>query len=251
MLSSIANRVLRTLNPSARLKQEREIANSVPEATAEENDVLAIAARYSMSGKPRLWSLLQSMRHVAHSGIDGDIVECGVWKGGNLVLCGLMAKKLGIEKHIWGYDTFEGMSAPTDADVRIGTTRTVHDRWQANQRGGINDWCYSPYEEVEQNFRREVGTGNLTLVKGKVEDTLDRSENIPGKIAILRLDTDWYESTKKELDVLYPRLQKGGILIIDDYGHWAGAKKAVDEYFAEQPIWLHRVDYTGRLAIKS
>lgn len=228
-----------------------EQATSIPEATEEENAILETASRYSMSGRVRLWSLLQAVEHVARAGIDGDFVECGVWKGGNLVLCGLMAKKLKLDKHIWGYDTFEGMSEPTAEDRRVGGGGTVFDQWRQRQKNGVTDWCYSPFEEVEQNFRNEVGTGNLTLVKGKVEDTLEVTANVPEKISILRLDTDWYESTKKELEVLYPRLQKGGVLIIDDYGHWAGAKKAVDEYFAEAPIWLQRIDYTGRLYIKS
>jgi hypothetical protein len=244
-------RTLQRLKRGYRLKNEREPADSVPEATVEQNVMLTTAARYSMSSKPRLWATMQAMQHIARERIDGDIVECGVWKGGNLVLCGLMAKHLGITRKIWGFDTFEGMSAPTDEDVRVGTNKTVHERWQAATKDGVTDWCFSPYQEVEQNFRTEVGTNNLTLVKGKVEDTLTQPQNLPDKIALLRLDTDWYESTKVELEVLYPRLQKGGVLIIDDYGHWAGAKKAVDEYFAATPIWLHRIDYTGRLYIKT
>ena len=242
-------KILRRFRRSSGRKKEPE-SERVPEATPEEGEMLAIAAKYSLTSKPRLWATLQAVQHIAREGVEGDIVECGVWKGGNLILCGLAAKKLGLRRPIWGFDTFEGMSAPTDDDVQVGTSKTVHERWQAATKDGVTDWCYSPYEEVEQNFRREAGDGDLRLVKGKVEDTLNNSNNIPDKIALLRLDTDWYESTKKELDVLYPRLQKGGVLIIDDYGHWAGAKKAVDEYFATKPLWLHRIDYTGRLAIK-
>jgi hypothetical protein len=190
------------------------------------------------------------MRQIAHKKVDGDIVECGVWQGGNLVLCGLLAKQQGAARRIWGYDTFAGMSEPTEADVAIRNPEPIMARWRSLQKQTHNDWDFAPIEDVERNFRNEVGTDNLTLIKGKVEDTLSRPETLPDKIAILRLDTDWYESTKKELDVLYPRLQKGGVLIIDDYGHWAGAKKAVDEYFAGQPVWLHRIDYTGRLMVK-
>jgi hypothetical protein len=93
-MASIRN-MLRRLKPSYRLHRERELINSVPEATAAENAMLATAARYSMTSKPRLWAVLQAMQHIAREGIEGDIVECGVWKGGNLVLCGLMTKKLG------------------------------------------------------------------------------------------------------------------------------------------------------------
>ena len=72
---------------------------------------------------------------------------------------------------------------------------------------------------------------------------------MPERIALLRIDTDWYESTRHELVHLYPRLSPGGVLIIDDYGHWQGARKAVDEYF-QAGLFLNHIDYTGRLAIK-
>ena len=226
--------------------------DAIPEATLKDNAILDTAARYSQTSRLRLWSLLQATQHIARTGVEGDIVECGVWKGGSLVLCGLMAKQLKLSCRIWGFDTFAGMSMPTADDVPLGGSTAAYEKWQDRQKaGGITDWAYAPFEEVEQNFRNEVGTNNLTLVKGKVEDTLREPQNIPAKISILHLDTDWYESTKIELDILYPRLQRGGVLIIDDYGHWAGAKKAVDEYFAAQPVWLHRIDYTGRLHVKT
>ena len=90
------------------------------------------------------------------------------------------------------------------------------------------------------------------FVKGKVENTLLKEENLPKKISFLRLDTDFYESTKKELEILFPRLEKKGILIVDDYGHWKGSKKAVDEYFAfdKKFKFFHRIDYASRLYIK-
>ena len=109
----------------------------------------------------------------------------------------------------------------------------------------------APFEEVSRNmFSTGYDRARINFVRGKVEDTLPASA--PAEIALLRLDTDWYESTSHELVHLYPRLVKGGILIIDDYGHFAGAKKAVDEYFQEYsiPIFFNRIDYTGRLAVK-
>jgi O-methyltransferase len=91
---------------------------------------------------------------------------------------------------------------------------------------------------------------SVKLIKGRVEETLLISNNIPNKISILRLDTDWYESTKIELEVLFPRLVISGVLFIDDYGHFKGAKQAVDEYFKNQNIWLHYIDYSCRVIIK-
>ncbi len=89
------------------------------------------------------------------------------------------------------------------------------------------------------------------FVRGQVEDTVP--EQAPERIALLRLDTDWYESTRHELLHLYPRLASGGVLIVDDYGHWDGCRRAVDEYFSTEaePVLLSRIDYTGRLAVKA
>jgi hypothetical protein len=89
--------------------------------------------------------------------------------------------------------------------------------------------------------------GRIHFHTGMVEDTIPRLA--PERIAILRLDTDWYVSTKHELEWLWPRLSSGGVLIIDDYGHFTGARKAVDEFFGGQ-TFLFRIDYTGRLVTK-
>ena len=89
------------------------------------------------------------------------------------------------------------------------------------------------------------------FVAGDVEQTIPGV--VPEQISLLRLDTDWYESTRHELKHLYPRLIRGGVLIIDDYGHWKGARQAVDEYLAETgaKLLLNRIDYTGRAAVKT
>lgn len=112
-------------------------------------------------------------------------------------------------------------------------------------------WAIASLDDVKRNVRlTRYPEERITFVKGPVEQTLNATA--PDHIAVLRLDTDWYESTKAELDHLYPRLAIGGVLIIDDYGHWQGARRAVDEYFAargEHPF-LHRTDYTGRVMIK-
>ena len=112
-------------------------------------------------------------------------------------------------------------------------------------------WCYSSLDEVRGNMTRTgYPAERMRFVKGKVEDSIPGE--VPLQIALLRLDTDFYESTYHELRHLYPRLAPGGVLIIDDYGHWAGARKATDQYFAEigLPLLLQRIDYTGRIAIR-
>ena len=213
-------------------------------------------SKYTMTSRSRQWALIQSVEWIANNNIEGDIVECGVWKGGNLILCGLMLKSLNLDRLIWGYDTFTGMSEPTENDYLIGNAESknssfTRDKWLAKQKSqGITDWHYVAKDQVANSFGKEVGTNNLKLISGKVEDTLTVENNLPEKISILRLDTDWYESTKVELEVLFPRLQKGGVLIIDDYGRWAGSRKAVDEFFEGYGfVWLHRVSKSCRLYV--
>jgi hypothetical protein len=123
---------------------------------------------------------------------------------------------------------------------------------QTQDKKETSVWCLANLDDVKLTMSNsQFPAANIHYVEGKVEDTIPVT--VPsGPIALLRLDTDWYTSTKHELIHLYPSLSESGIMIIDDYGHWEGCRKAVDEYFAEQKqtIFLHRIDYTGRLAIK-
>ena len=170
----------------------------------------------------------------------------------------LIAKELikqnNLNRNIWLYDTFDGMTQPTDDDIETETGIQGKDLLSNVEKTTekFNMWAYAPIEEVKNNMlKTNYPIDNIKYIKGKVEDTL--KSNTPRKIALLRLDTDWYESTKIELETLYPLITKGGILIIDDYGHFEGAKRAVDDYFRkinQQPL-LNRIDYTGRLIIKT
>jgi O-methyltransferase len=149
------------------------------------------------------------------------------------------------------YDTFEGMSEPTEHDkTYYGKDAESLLKENANKQANLV-WAYSTLEDVKSAVKTTgYPEGKIKFIKGKVEETIP--ETIPSKIAILRLDTDWYESTKHELIHLFPLLTKGGVLILDDYGHWQGARKAVDEYFKNHitPILLNRIDETGRIAVK-
>jgi O-methyltransferase len=149
------------------------------------------------------------------------------------------------------FDTFDGMSPPTEAD-RDAVSGLRASSFLKKARKSSPIWCYSPLDEVRANLARtNYPADRARFIVGKVEDTIPKEA--PDKISILRLDTDWYESTKHELVHLYPKLSVGGVLIIDDYGHWKGARQAVDEYFNDNrlPILLNRIDYTGRIAIKT
>lgn len=245
--------VLAMLKPFG-LRVERIRTNPsyfMPEISKEQAEEISTGSRYSMTTVVRQWALIQAIEHIHREGIDGDIVECGVWRGGNLVIAAITQRRLGRSGTIWGYDTFEGMSAPTEADRSLYDDEAAAATFKKTQMAEGSDWCYSPIDEVKANLVRHEADADVRLVKGKVEDTLVDPANLPERIAILRLDTDWYESTKIELEVLYPRLVPGGVLIIDDFGDWAGAKLAVDEYFAGRPVWLHRVDRGCRLAVKT
>ena len=230
------------------LKKESVIA----EASSEENLIMNTCLKYSMNPKIRMWTLIQSIKYLIKNNIDGDIVETGVFKGGNLILSQKILDLYSPDskKKIYGYDTFEGMTEPGENDRDIFGENPIN-FWQKSKEQNYNKWCYSSIEEVRKNFIRETSNETfLKLIKGQVEKTLLDEKNLPDKISLLRLDTDWYESSKIELEILYPRLVKSGILIIDDYGHWKGVKKSVDEYFLNKNIWLHYVDYGCRLLIK-
>jgi hypothetical protein len=214
-------------------------------------ELYARSGTATMTSLERMYALYEAVRHVERAGVPGDIVECGVWRGGSCMLAALALLDLGTdERDIWLYDTFAGMTEPTDADRSVHGLRATR-RWQALQRQEDDRWCHSPLEEVRSNMAStSYPAERLHYVEGRVEDTIPAS--MPRQIALLRLDTDWYESTRHELTHLYPLLAPGGVLILDDYGHWLGSKQAVDEYFAEMasPMLLHRIDGAGRIGVK-
>ena len=208
---------------------------------------------YTMTSVARLVNTLKSCRYVVENKIPGDFVECGVWRGGNSILAKRLFEQLDSNKSVWMFDTFEGMTAPTEYDVETHTKNYAGKKFEDSQQDTHNDWCYASLEDVKNNcLNSKLKLDGLNFVKGDVSKTLVIKENLPKEISILRLDTDWYESTKSELEVLYPILSVSGVLIIDDYGYWEGARKAVDEYFSicdHKPLF-NVIDHTGRSAIK-
>lgn len=202
--------------------------------------------------------LSRAVRYTVDAAIPGDFVECGVYKGASAVCIIRTLQALGVnDRSIWLYDTFEGMPKPAEVDVfrfKLKTDDWSVKTWEQRKRddgSGGSDWCYSPIDEVKQYVgRTKFPDEQLRYVKGLVEETIPNEQ--PEKICLLRLDTDFYSSTKHELVHLYPKLSSNGVLIIDDYGAYQGAKKAVDEYFVSigQPTFLSRVDEHVRLAVK-
>jgi hypothetical protein len=218
---------------------------------AEISEVIERVRPYTMTSPARVAALCDAVSHVVRHGISGDFVECGVWKGGSAMAAALRLTQLNaVDRPLFLFDTFEGMTPPGEID-RSGSSgfsaaallKSAPDKSHIAARATI--------EEVRQNMASTGYPPELVhLVRGPVEQTLP--DRAPERIAVLRLDTDWYDSTRHELLHLYPRLAAGGILIIDDYGDWQGARKAVDEYFDERkiPIFLNRIDHTGRIAVK-
>lgn len=224
----------------------------IAEFGPEEKKILDFVGPYTMTSPERILSLIQAVKYVVKNQIEGDVVECGVWKGGSSMATALSLLDIAdTSRHIYLYDTFEGMPLPSKHDVKYNGHQAAATFKTNMINENSSDWCRAALDEVKANL---MSTGypfeKLHFIKGKVEETIPRI--IPRKIAILRLDTDWYESTKHEMEHLFPLLSNGGVLIVDDYGHWQGSKKAIDEYIAEQniPLFLNRIDFTGRLAIK-
>lgn len=213
--------------------------------------ILAQASPFTMTSRARMFALYQAVHYLHSNNVGGSVVECGVWRGGSSMVAALTLKELGdTTRDFFLYDTFEGMSEPSEKDVDFRNTK-MKDVWN-NVKLEDKVMCYSTLDEVKQNMESTgYPPSRFHYVKGKVEDTIPNA--IPDRIALLRLDTDWYESTKHEMTHLFPRLVKNGILIIDDYGHWKGARAAVDEYFKSinmHPL-LNAIDYSGRIMIKT
>ncbi|CAN5367946.1 hypothetical protein BH11PSE9_BH11PSE9_34600 [soil metagenome] len=226
-------------------------AMALADLSAADRELIARVSPFTMTSLERRASLLGTIDHIVRHRIPGDIVECGVWRGGSMMAVALALMARGdTSRHLYLYDTFEGMSEPTPEDRSV-TGESAESQLARTTRGkGV--WCEAGLDDVQANlwstgYPRE----QIHFVQGKVEDTIPGT--LPSAIALLRLDTDWYESTRHELTHLYPLLARHGVLIIDDYGHWQGARQAVDEYFAAsaQPVFLHRVDYTARLVVKA
>lgn len=205
---------------------------------------------YTMTSPERILALRDAVEHVSRHGIEGDIVECGVWRGGSMMAAALTLLELGQSRQLHLFDTFEGMPPPGAMDRDISDV-AAEERLAVEDRETGSTWAFGPLTDVRQNLASTGYPGHLVrYIQGRVEETIP--EQAPARIAVLRLDTDWYESTRHELIHLFPRLAVGGVLIIDDYGHWKGARQAVDEYLAETGVrlLLSRIDYTGRMAVK-
>jgi hypothetical protein len=221
----------------------------IVEATNFDLTLINQIEEYALATKLNLWSIIQSLKYIYNNKIKGDIVECGVFRGGSLALLCFYAQKLNINCCIWGYDTFE--------DGFLIKEFSLFDKDSKGKDLNLKNFTnpkdlYYTQLQVLEIIKKFAITNNYypKLIKGNIMKTLLEKKNLPENISFLRIDTDLYKTTKLQLEILYPRLVSGGILHIDDYGACSGVKKAVDEFFKNQNIWMHRVDYTCRYLIK-
>ena len=251
LIRRLVKRTVRSLGFEIVRRAPRSLPAFPVDTAPEDREILEAIAPFTMTSVDRQLALIQSVRHVVRNRIPGCFVECGVWRGGSAMAAALALAQEGCsDRELFLFDTFEGMTEPTAVDLSFAGENAATLLKRADRTEQV--WCCADLTDVRTNL---MSTGypekRIHFVKGPVEQTIPVSPQLPA-IAILRLDTDWYESTKHELEHLFPLLQQDGILIVDDYGYWQGARQAVDEYLSLQPhsYFLHRIDYTGRLIVK-
>ena len=191
------------------------------------------------------YSTYKATELAVRSETPGDFVECGVFMGWQVMIMAATLLKMGsTDREIYLYDTFTGMTEPDENDfntIRGSNPTDVHRHWHSAQTTAHNTWGYASIDHVKGNLAK---TGypmeRFHFVQGDVMETIPNSDH--ERIALLRLDTDWYKSTKHELENLYPKVSTGGIIICDDYVAWGGARKAIDEYFRERVPSDHYVE---------
>lgn len=253
MLKKIIKKIFNIFNYRIISKNDwnKKVENLIVEASDEELKSFEKINEISLTSLPNRWSLHQSLSYIKENNIEGDIVETGVFKGANLVLINNFLNQFNLNKKIYAYDTYEGQPEPSNLDFDYKGTSMI-EKFSHLKKKNINS-VYCSLENVKNNIKKysDNDLKKIVFIKGKVENTLNDENNIPSQISLLRLDTDFHDSIKKSLEILYPRLIEGGVLIIDDYGHFQGARTAVDNFFKDKKkIWMHRVDYTCRLIIK-
>jgi O-methyltransferase len=255
----IASRIRSRHEDSAQATPPAPVAEAAPYPLVEwEQHIIEEALPHTMTSPARLVATMDAVAYASRSEVPGALVECGVWRGGSVLAMIRTLQHHGIsDRDVYLFDTFEGMTRPSEQDTSIFDAPAL-ETWKVSEKAGDIPWrwAFDPQVFDFDSLRSLMAATDyppdrIHFVKGRVEDTLPGEA--PASIAVLRLDTDWYESTWHELVHLYPKVVRSGVLIIDDYGHWDGCRKAVDRYFQEcaEPIFLARTDYTGRIGIKA
>jgi O-methyltransferase len=240
----------------AEKKKRRRLRRQTPDRQAlkfiddEAGRIVQTVSSRTMTGTIKLFGMIEALRYIDRAGVPGAIVESGVWRGGSMQAAALTLLGCGdTERELHLFDTFEGMPPPSDADVRLKDGRAAKEIMEESERD-TRIWAIAGLDDVKEGMA-ETGypSEKIFYHQGRVEETIP--DQAPDQIALLRLDTDWYESTRHELSHLYNRLSPGGILIIDDYLYWEGSRRATDEWLAGTGITMFLVPLDlGRIAVK-
>lgn len=253
MIKKALRAVMRRLGYAfIRLSQNQEDHPPPKDFKQQHIDIIRKVLPYTLTNYERLYALIEAVRYVVRNNIAGCFVECGVYKGGSMMAMALSLLSEGVrDRDLFLFDTYEGMPKPGERDIDAwggAASKTFKEKRISDTS---STWANASLESVKKAMSM---TGypmeRIHFVKGMVEDTIPSSA--PDVLSLLRLDTDFYQSTLHEMTNLYPRLSAGGVLIVDDYGHFSGAREAIDEYFSAHHMspLLHRVDYSARLIIK-
>lgn len=247
----------RQLAAERKLQQEREReerftrGDDLPRHYDDETrSIIARVRRRTMTGHVEIVALIEAVRYIVKRAIPGEIVECGVWRGGSIQAAALSLLDAGAtERELHLFDTFEGMTPPTDLDYRMTDGQSA-ESIMATSESDARIFAYASLDDVREAMAEvEYPSEKIFYHKGRVEDTVP--DEAPGEIALLRLDTDWYDSTRHTLEHLYDRLSPGGILIIDDYSWWAGSHRGTEEWLERtgEPLFLSPIG-PARMAVK-
>ncbi len=184
-----------------------------------DDETVQFVQPYTMTSPERIRALCSAVRYIEQTRIEGAVVECGVWRGGSMMaVAQTLINSGGTARELYLFDTFEGMTEPGPLDISLQGDTAETLLKQSARTAEDMVWCYAPMGRVVQSLAlTKYSESHIHFVPGPVEQTLTGST--PEHIALLRLDTDCYASTKHEFDILFPKLCPRVVLIIDDYGH--------------------------------
>jgi len=240
----IATRVQKVAN-----KLGLEIWSIFRNYSAKDIEIMDFAQPYTVTDRTDMKSLIDAVKYITTNKVPGVFVECGVLRGGAVIAMIKTLQQLNFsDREIYLFDTFGDMMIPTEHDVSASGVSAFDDYSTSGYdiARDTNPTDYPSLQNVKKNVNKTgYDKSKLKFIVGDVMETIQN--NIPDKIALLRLDTDFYDSTKCELEYLFPKLSEGGILIIDDYGRWRGSRKATDEYIKNNniKIFLNQIYPSG------
>ena len=185
--------------------------------------------RFTMTSPQMCRRLWNQCHQLLQSNVSGCFVECGVWKGGSAAIMGLALQHANQKRDLHLFDSFEGLPEPSEAD---GPSAAAYSSGQSSGKLSPIKRCEADLDEVQDFLflKTRLNPAHVHFHVGWFQATVPAAAPRLRPIALLRLDGDWYESTRLCLEHLYPNVSPGGIIVMDDYWAWEGCRKATDEY---------------------